>query len=397
VADGRVFVLDYLPDQGQKKPGSGFRKDRMAGVERVVCLGEKTGDELWKHEYPCSYQIQYPGGPRCTPSVDGDRVYTLGAMGDLYCLDVKSGKPLWSHNFMKEYGAETQLWGFAGHPLVDGDRLICLAGGTEGRMVMAFDKMTGAVRWAALKHGGEFGYCPPVIYDLAGVRTLVIWHPWAVVGLDPVTGRTLWEQKFNQVVRSALTVPMPRQVGPDEVFVTSFYNGSMRVKAAPGGQGVAVVWKGKGKGERPNLTSDLHSIMPTPFVEGDHIYGVCSYGQLRCIKAGTGERVWETMKATRGALTDAKVAASDEPSNGERWSNAFLVKNGDRYFLFNEQGELIIARLTPKGYEEIDRAKVLKPTNMMAGRPVVWMHPAFANGCMVARNDEEIVRVSLEK
>ena len=112
-----------------------------------------------------------------------------------------------------------------------------------------------------------------------------------------------------------------------------------------------------------------------------YIYGVCSYGQLRCLKASTGERVWETLQATGGKL--------------KRWANAFLVAQGDRYFLFNEQGDLIIARLTPKGYDEISRAHLLDPVNRDPGRPVVWSHPAFANKCVYARNDNEIVCLPL--
>jgi hypothetical protein len=135
--------------------------------------------------------------------------------------------------------------------------------------------------------------------------------------------------------------------------------------------------------------------MPMPILNGGYVYGVCSYGQLRCLKADTGERVWETMAATR-ALKNGKP---DESPVGEkdRWANAFLIPNGDRYYLFNEQGELLIARLSPKGYEEIDRANLLKADNPMPGRLVVWSHPAFAHRSVYARNDHEIVCVSMER
>jgi hypothetical protein len=124
--------------------------------------------------------------------------------------------------------------------------------------------------------------------------------------------------------------------------------------------------------------------MNTPVIKDGYIYGACSYGELRCIKADTGKRIWQTY----------------EPIVGEsmRWGNAFLVPHGDRYFLFNERGDLIVARLTPEGYKEISRANILTPTNTMApppGRRVIWSHPAFANRCCYARNDEEIVCVSL--
>jgi hypothetical protein len=99
------------------------------------------------------------------------------------------------------------------------------------------------------------------------------------------------------------------------------------------------------------------------------------------LKAGTGERVWETFQATGGSET--------------RWANAFIIKNGDRFFLPNEKGDLIIARLTPQGYEEISRTHLLEPTNSDPGRLVVWSHPAFANRSVYARNDKELVCASL--
>lgn len=397
VADGKVFVTDRNLASGQSNPGNPFdRETVVGGVERVLCLDAKSGKELWKHEYPSAYKISYAAGPRCTPTVDGNRVYTLGAMGDLLCLDVNSGKVLWSKNFMNDYGAAVPVWGFSAHPLIDGDHLICLVGGTDGRLVIAFDKTTGAEKWKALSfESGDFGYSPPVIYDLAGQRTLVIWHPKAVVGLNPKTGKQLWSVPF--AVRAALTAPMPRKVGDDQVFVTSFYNGSMLVKVTP--TGAEPVWVSKAKGERPDQTTDLSSIMPTPFIKDGFVYGIGSYGELRCLKAETGERIWSTMAATRGRLTPERVREREEPNVTqpwvERWSNAFIVANGDRFFLFNEQGELVIAKLTPQGYTEIARTVILEPTNRMAGRPVVWMHPAFAEKCCFARNDKEIVCVSL--
>lgn len=395
VAGGKLFATDYVAADKAKLPESGFTKGRFGGKERAVCRDATTGKQLWSAEYPVEYTVSYPAGPRCTPTVDGDLVYTLGAMGDLKALKVADGAEVWSKNFMKDYEAGLPVWGLAAHPLVDGDKLICLVGGTNDRLVVAFDKKTGKELWAKENCGGDFGYCPPMIYEFAGKRQLIVWHTRAVVGLDPDTGNRLWRAAFD--VKAALTAPTPRKVGDDRLFVTSFYNGSMLLK--PGADKVEVVWKSKAKGEMPNLTTDLSAIMCTPWVDGQHIYGVCSYGQLRAIEANTGNRVWETMQATRGKRTPAKVAAEPEPDQSERWSNAFIVPQGDRYFLFNEQGDLIIAKMSPKGYEEVDRAHVIDPTNTMAGRGrlVVWMHPAFANKCVYVRNDKELICVSLAK
>jgi hypothetical protein len=123
----------------------------------------------------------------------------------------------------------------------------------------------------------------------------------------------------------------------------------------------------------------------TPFAEGGYLYGVDQPGQFYAVKIANGERVWESWLPVTGK----------EKSKPVYCGTAFVVKNGDRFFLYNELGELIIARLSPKGYEEVSRAKVLEPTGAYAGRSVVWSHPAFANRCAYVRNDKEIVCVSL--
>jgi len=377
VAGGRVYVTDRLLAEGAHNPASGFARDKVAGKERVLCLDEATGKVLWKHAYDCPYHLSYPAGPRATPVVHGDRVYSLGAMGDLLCLDTADGHVLWSKNFPRDYKARVPMWGFAAHPLLDGDQLICLIGGKDS-VVAAFDKDSGKERWRALElESSEVGYCPPMIFKAGGKRQLIIWHPEAVNSLDPQTGKLFWSQKF--LVKANLTIPTPRLDG-DLLLVSSFYNGSMMLKLDGKGPGAAVLWKGKSNSE--TRTDGLHSIISTPCIKDGYIYGVCSYGQLRCLKETTGQRVWQTFEATTGG-------------EAIRWANAFLVPQGDRFFLFNDQGDLIIARLTPRGYDEVSRAHVLEPTNHMANRPVVWSHPAFANRHLYARNDEEVVCVDL--
>jgi outer membrane protein assembly factor BamB len=376
VAEGRVYVLDRVLPEGVKTPESGFSRTVSDGRERVLCLKEADGTVIWKHEYPCKYSIMYGSGPRATPVVHQGKVFTLGAMGNLLCLEAEGGKVIWSKDLAQEYQAPAQLWGFAGHPLIDGDKLICLVGG-RGSTVVAFHKDTGKELWRALS-AREQGYCPPVIIRAGGKRQLIIWEPTALHSLDPETGDIYWSQKFP--VKAALTVPMPRQDG-DLLYVTAFYDGSLMMKLDRDRPAATVVWKSDIHSEQPDRTADLHSIIATPVLRDGYIYGVCSYGQLRCVKEANGERVWESLKATTGKL--------------DRWGTAFLIAQGNRYFLFNDLGDLIIARLTPEGYDERSRAHILEPTNRMAGRPVVWSHPAFANRCMYARNDREIVCVNL--
>ena len=165
----------------------------------------------------------------------------------------------------------------------------------------------------------------------------------------------------------------------NRVFFTSFYDGSLLLGLRQDRADVEKVWHIAGRDEKN--TDALHSIISTPVFENGYIYGVDSYGELRCLDAANGNRIWEDKTAVPTA----------------RWSTIHFVKNGDRYFLFNERGELIIAKLSPQGYQEISRAKLLEPTldQLRQRGGVCWSHPAFANKHVFARNDQELVCASL--
>jgi outer membrane protein assembly factor BamB len=359
VASGRAFVTDRIADRN---------------LERVHGYDAETGKELWKHEYETRYTISYPLGPRATPAVDGDRVYTMGAMGDLFCFDVATGQIHWKKNLPTDFGTKVPAWGLAGAPLVDGDQLIVLAGGTPGAMVVSLDKLTGKEKWRALD-GPEPGYCAPVILEFGGRRQLIIWHPQAVVGLNPTNGKTLWQVPF--AVQSGLTIPTPRKIG-DRLFITSFYNGPLMIDLGSDGNSPNVLWRtGAESTERRN--DSLHAIMSSPIVNEDCIYGVGSYGEMRCLDTKTGKIVWETHNAT----------------GRDRWWNAFLVPHGDGVVISNEQGELIFAKLSRDGYKELSRAKMIEPTQPVGRRMTVWSHPAYAMRSVFARNDGELIRVNL--
>jgi outer membrane protein assembly factor BamB len=380
IADGHVFVMDFRRDRDESGEVAKPRQGAIPGRERVLCLDAKTGKTVWQHEYDAGYRINYPQGPRTTPAVFGGKVYTLGAMGDLLCLDAATGKLEWLKILPAAYGAEPPVWGWASHLLIDDDKVICLVGGA-GSAVVAFDKDTGAERWRALT-ADEIGYSPPVIIEAGGARQLIVWLDTTVNSLDPATGKLYWSKAHpenGRPDRPVVTIMTPTRY-EDFLLVSEFYKGSLMIKLDRNRPDASELWRSQFT--NPMRPDNLNALMTTPVIRGGHIYGIGGYGQLRCMKAESGELVWESFAATTGGR------AADN-------ATAFLVEHDDHTFVFNDRGDLIIAKMTPDGFEEIDRAHLLKPTGFARGREVVWSHPAFASRCIFARNDEEIICVSL--
>jgi outer membrane protein assembly factor BamB len=380
VAGGRVYVMDrhraVAPDGSRLRP----TKAGHPGNERVVCLDQATGKVVWEYAYDCPYQVSYPSGPRTTPLVRGGKVWTLGAMGDLLCLDAAKGNVLWSKNLAKEYKVDAvQAWGYAASPLLDGNTLYLQAGG-EGAAVVALDKDTGKELWKALD-SKEVGYSPPMIYEVGGKRQLIVWLSESLNALDPATGKPLWAVQYpagREPQRPAVNIIPVRRDG-DLLFISTFYHGPMMVKLDADKPGATVLWKGKSN--NPSKPDGMHCLMASPVFKDGCVFGVSAMGQLYCQDEHTGKILWDTLQPVGKEEADC--------------GTAFLVPQGDRFVLFNDSGELIFAELSPKGYKEIDRAKILDPVQAARGRQVVWSHPAFAGKCVFARNDKEIVCVSL--
>lgn len=362
VAEGRVYVMDRLIEPKQ--------------MERVHCLDEKTGERLWTYAYECPYRnVGYDAGPRASVTVYDGRAYALGAMGNFHCFDARTGEVLWKHDGLTEYGIEMPIWGIASAPLIEDDLVIVQLGGRPDACLVAFDRKSGKERWRAL--ADRASYSAPIIIEQAGRRVLVAYTGDHVAGLDPKTGKVYWKHPFPPT-KMVIGVASP-VFHQGFVFVTNFFDGAMLLKLDQDVLEAKEVWHRVGPSEQD--TDGLQSIISTPYLKGDYIYGVDSYGEFRCLELATGKRVWESLDVTPKA----------------RWSTAHIVEQGDRVWIFNERGELIIARLSPSGYEEISRAKLLEPTldQLRQRGGVTWSHPAFANGHVFARNDKELVCANL--
>ncbi len=371
VVGGRVYLSDYELEEGTLINNPGGRNE-LGGKERIWCLDANDGSVIWKHEYDCPYRLSYASGPRATPTVQNGRVYVLGAMGNFTCLNADDGTVLWGRDFVQEFSAEVPVWGFCGHPLADGETVYCLVGG-EGSIAVAFHAETGEEQWRALS-AKETGYCPPTMITAAGKKQLLIWHPQAINSLNPKTGEVYWSLPLEPSY--GMSIMAPRKSG-DYLFASGIGDVGALMKLDRDKPGAAIVW-------RSNAKTGVHCANSTPIIEDGTIYGCeCKSGQLRGVDLLTAERLWETLKPTSGTKRPA--------SHG----TAFLTRHDDRYFLFSETGDLILANLTREGYDERGRFHVLDPTNEAFGRPVVWSAPAFANRSLYVRNDKELVCVSL--
>lgn len=375
VADGSVFVFDRIadatvqPEKDSAKPGQ----------ERLLCLDAATGRERWKKQWPAPYLIDYGSGPRATPTVHQGRVFVLGAEGQLQCLQATDGLSVWQKDLKKDYDCAAPTWGFAAAPLVHGDFLLCTVGG-KGSACVALDWRTGQERWRS-GTVSQIGYCPPLVVHHHGRQDVLLWTGDAILGFALANGKELWRIPWS--IRFGVAIANPRQV-EDTVLISSFWSGCRMLKLRPDGGTPDILWQTEKDSD--TRTTHLNALMCSPVVQDGYFYGVCSYGHLRCLDWAKGERRWETLAATTGTET--------------RWGNAFLTRvasQKNRWFLFNEKGELILTELSPGGYREVSRAQLLKPDNTDCGRPVVWTHPAYSGRALFARNDSEIICADLAK
>jgi outer membrane protein assembly factor BamB len=349
VAQGRVYVTDS-------------QVFRPKARERVLCFDAKTGQNLWTHSYEADYadwafDPKNPFGPRPTPIVSGSRVFTLGARGRLCCLNAPSGKVIWE----KDLENKSKDSAFTPSPLIEGNLLILVLDSLPpGPCVVALDKNSGKEVWKALDEPATLSSA--IVVTAAGKRQLIVWTEKSVNSLDPATGKLFWRERYLGGASYAVPTPVSRG---DLLLV----NGVM-FKLDSEKPGASVLWPDGTPPSRRTI-SDTSTAM----FQGDHLYACNLNGELVCIEAKTGRIVWATNQ-----VTDAKSGAS-----------IHITANGESALLFNDKGELIRAALTVAGYKETSRAALLQPTSPFGPRKMAWTPPAYADGHVFARSDEELV------
>jgi outer membrane protein assembly factor BamB len=295
-------------------------------------------------------------------------------MGHLFCFNAENGEIIWQKDLNTEYEIVMPIWGIASTPLIVDEKIIVHVSGSNNASIVAFNKNTGKEIWRNLDD--RAGYSAPILIEKNGKQVVVNWTEHSLSGLNLDTGQVYW--RFPWKTGSGMSIATSILYN-DHIFVSAFYSGSLLIKLGDDYTSAEKVWQREGESERK--TDALHCVMNTPLIIDDFIYGVDSYGELRCLEFSTGDRIWEDQTAVKR----------------NRWANIHFIQQKDKIWMFNEQGELLITELSPKGFKEISRAKLIEPSKKQHPRGVVWTHPAFANKHVFIRNDKELVCASLEK
>jgi len=336
VADGKAYTIEQRRSQ-----------------EVVAAYDINNGRELWTQKWNADFTDSTGDGPRATPTWDNGRIYALGATGELRCLDANTGSVFWGKNILSDNQAKNLPWAMAASPLIVDDKVIVLPGGTSGKSVVAYNKLTGAPVWKVLSD--VQAYVSPMLVDLAGRRQIVVVSSTRVVGLTPEKGDLLWSYTWDTDM--GINVSMPIVVDRDRFFISSGYGKGaalVEVKGSGSTYTASTIWENKNMKNRFN-TSVLYN---------GYIYGL-DEGIMVCLDVNTGERKWKEGRFGYGQI---------------------ILTNG-HLIVTSDQGEVALLKATPEKYTEVAR--------FTAVQGQTWNYPAIASGRLLVRNSNEMAAYDL--
>jgi outer membrane protein assembly factor BamB len=348
IAGGRIFTMG----------------DRQHGGEEsqfVIAYDLDTRKELWATRVGPPHK----DGPRCTPTVDGQRLYAIGTSGDLLAAEAATGKVVWRKSFEQDFGGlMMSVWKFSESPLVDGEKLVCTPGGKDATFV-ALNKATGEVIWkSALPEFGNrgkdgAGYSSMVVAEIDGVRQYIQILGRGAAGIAADDGRFLWG--YNRIANGVANIPTPVVRGNHVFVTTSYKTGSALLKLARDGNRMKV--------------EEVYFLGPSDFenhhggvvLVGDHIYG--GDGQNRgtpvCLEFLTGKIAWKP----------------EAPAGG---SAAVLYADGHLIFRY-DRGPVFLVQATPEAFKITGR---LEPPK---GEGPAWPHPVIHAGKLYLRHGDMLL------
>jgi outer membrane protein assembly factor BamB len=333
VSQGRLYTMGNTDD-----------------VDHVFCLDAESGQQLWKHSYPCP--AKDPNGyhgTRVTPTVDGTRVYSVSRHGHLFCLDAVKGQVIWSKDFKKDFNAKPPRWGYSGSPLIEKNWLLIEIGG-KGQSVVAFDKTNGKVIW---KNGNDdVAYSSLVAFNHGRERSLAVFCKDNIVGRSMKDGRELWRSYWKTSYGVNAATPI---IDGNKVFVSSGYNSGCTLLALTANRATEV-WRNK------SMRNHVNSCV----LWKGYLYGF-DENQLKCMDFKTGDVIWNTRRFGKGSLMLAD----------------------EKLILYSDRGLLAVAAVNPKEYQEISSVQVL-------GGRATWAMPVLANGRIYCRSLEDLVALDVK-
>jgi len=365
---------DAIPEGGFKKlwsvkTGIGYATPVAAGgkvyffylkdgADELAAVDMKTGAVLWKQSYADAFSNagSFPGS-RCTPVIEGDRIYTYGGKGELVARNTSDGKLLWRLDVLKETGGGNKQWGIASTPIIDGDRLY-LQAGENAPAAVAVNKADGKILWKSQARGG--GYATPVLVEVGGVKQLICFGHDTLFAADPATGKTIWEQKGPWEIEYNINASMPIYAG-GKLFVTHAYKNGQCALFELSATGAKKLWGG-------------------PQVTGRFQPGVYDAGTLYVNSEGT-------LKAINWA--DGKVLWSDKAGNPLGMGGS-LVRADDKLLLLSDRGKVTLVKATPQ--------KVTKLGSFTAAEgKQVWATPFVVDSKLIVKGEDEAVCYEMGK
>lgn len=325
-----------------------FTQGQQGNQEFIVAIDAKTGKELWRTPHAGPFSNDKGDGPRGTPTVDGNRLFAVAADGTLMCFDTETGKRIWGMNFVERFGGKAPNWGFSESPLVEGDRVIVTPGGS-GAAVVALNKANGSPLWRS--ENDRAAYSSPMLFDLAGSRSVIVFTAQAVIGLDMKTGKLLW--RYNKVANRTANIATPI-VHDGFVFVSSDYGtGCALLKLRPS--------EGSVNATEVYFNKDMRNHYTTSVLVGDYLYGYSS-AILTAMKFATGEVAWRDRSVGKGNV---------------------IYAEGNLYCL-GEDGVMGLVQATPAGYKEKSRFQIAHGSNP------TWTPPVIAGGRLYLRDQDNL-------
>jgi outer membrane protein assembly factor BamB len=329
--------------------------------ECVLALDANTGKELWFAKIGAIWENDRGGGPRGNPTVDGDKVYALSGRGDLACVNAADGKVLWTAS-MREMGGRIPNWGYSESVLVDGDKVVCTPGGSQGTLA-ALDKNTGKVIWRSTDFTDPAHYVSMIAVELNGTRQYVQLTEKHLVGISAKDGKQLWSSDWT-----GRTAVVPTPIYHDgHVYIASGYGVGCKLVKVESGNAVSTVYENK-------VMKNHHGGV---ILVGDHVYGYSDGSGWVCQNFKTGEEVWaERDKLGKGAIAYA-----------------------DGMFYCQDEGRstLVLIEASPKGWNEHGRLQVQPLSKLRPRDNKMWTHPVISNGKLYLRDQDLIYCYDVKK